>query len=55
MLPTESLFPSSEHQDTDNRCREISPDGRFVAAGSQHGLRLVDLASVDTDPQISIE
>ncbi|HBJ38849.1 MAG TPA: hypothetical protein DDZ51_29710 [Planctomycetaceae bacterium] len=55
MMPTESLFPSSEHQDTDNRCLEISPDGRFVAAGSQHGLRLVDLASVDTDPQISVE
>ncbi len=55
MLPTESLFPLSENQDTGTRFLELSPDGRFAAAGTRQGLRVVDLSPLDTEPEISVD
>ncbi len=55
MQPTENLSLFSQDQDTDTHCLEVSPDGRFAAAGSQQGLRVVDLARLDADPEISAE
>lgn len=55
LIPTEKLFPLSNDPDTSDRCLDISPDGRFVAAGNQHGLRVIDLADLDADPETSVE
>jgi len=55
MQPTEKLSLLYQDQDTDTHCLEVSPDGRFAVAGSQHGLRVVDLARLDADPEISTE